>query len=373
MRKNKRFLSMLLAIVFLCTMTAMTAFAAVPSSLTVDGETANSTFELTKYLVVEKDAPVPNAEFGFLLAPETVADGTVTEKGLPVYTGIGVTSGTASVTFSNNDTATDGAANDGITNDADKKYVAKTATVSLAGASFTKPGVYRYAVTETTQGGAGLTVDNAKYIVDVYVGYATEGGAEATDLSILQTLLKKDGETAKADKIAFTNAFTSQSLTISKTVAGNMGDRTKEFTFTLQVTANDTLSANTAVAAVKTSQDGSTSAAEVTVGSDYTFTLKHGEILAVSGLPEGTSYTVTETAVTDYTTTVSSQGGDATATNTVTNTMTANGNTEAFTNTAEKTVDTGIVLDIVPYIIIFAIAAIGAILFFGRKRKKVTQ
>ena len=53
--------------------------------------------------------------------------------------------------------------------------------------------------------------------------------------------------------------------------------------------------------------------------------------------------------------------------------MGSTGNTEAFTNTASKTVDTGIILDIAPYIIIFVIAIVGAILFFGRKRKKVTR
>lgn len=376
MKKNRRILSTLIALVLLCAMTAATAFAAVPSSLTVDGTTEKGTINLTKYLVVDKDAPVPAASFSFSLAPETVEDNTKTGNGLPVYTGPDVTDGTATVTFTNGDPTTDGAADDGIANDGNKKYATGTAALSLAGAIFTKPGVYRYGVTETTGGGAGLTVDSTKYIVDVYVGYATpEDGTESADLSILQTLNKKENATEKSD-ITFKNIFASQSLTVSKTVAGNMGDRTKDFSFTLNITADDKLSENTTITAVKTAQNGTTSNVTVTVGSDSTFTLKHGETLAVPGLPEGTEYTVTETKDDDYTTTVDSTGGEGefdTSNNKVSNTMSENGNTEAFTNTASKTVDTGIILDIAPYIIIFVIAIVGAILFFGRKRKKVTQ
>lgn len=375
MKKNKRILSTLIALVLLCAMTAATAFAAVPSSLTVDGTTEKGTINLTKYLVVDKNTPVPAVSFIFLLAPETVEEGTETDAGIPVYTGSVVTDGTATVTFANSDTTTDGAADNPTLTDTTKKFATKTATLSLAGASFTKPGVYRYGVTETTTGGAGLTVDSTKYIVDVYVGYDTVEGAESADLSILQVIIKKDGSGDKSE-IAFKNIFESQSLTVSKTVAGNMGDRTKDFSFTLNITADDKLSENTTITAVKTAQNGTTSNVTVTVGSDSTFTLKHGETLAVPGIPEGTAYTVTETKDDDYTTTVDSTGGEGefdTSNNKVSNTMSENGNTEAFTNTASKTVDTGIILDIAPYIIIFIIAIVGAILFFGRKRKKVTQ
>ncbi len=372
MKKNRRILSTLIALVLFCAMTAATAFAAVPSSLTVDGNTENGTINLTKYLVVDKDAPVPAASFSFSLAPETVEEGTETDAGIPVYTGSVVTDGTATVTFTNGDPTTDGAADDGIANDGNKKYATGTAALSLAGASFTKPGVYRYGVTETTEGGAGLTVDRTKYIVDVYVGYDTVDGAESTDLSILQVIIKKDGPGDKSE-IAFKNIFESQSLTVSKTVAGNMGDRTKDFSFTLNITADGKLSENTKITAVKTDQDGYTSEVTVTVGSDSAFTLKHGETLAVPGLPEETAYTVTETKDDDYTTTVDSTGTFDTTNNKVSNTVGSTGNTEAFTNTASKTVDTGIILDIAPYIIIFVIAIVGAILFFGRKRKKVTQ
>ena len=207
------------------------------------------------------------------------------------------------------------------------------------------------------------------------MGYDTVEGAESADLSILQVIIKKDGSGDKSE-IAFKNIFASQSLTVSKTVAGNMGDRTKDFSFTLNITADDKLSENTTITAVKTAQNGTTSNVTVTVGSDSTFTLKHGETLAVPGLPEGTEYTVMETKDDDYTTTVDSTGGEGefdTSNNKVSNTMSENGNTEAFTNTASKTVDTGIILDIAPYIIIFVIAIVGAILFFGRKKKKVTQ
>lgn len=373
MRKMKKFISVWVAFMLICIMGAATVFAAgntTPSALTVGADTANSKINLTKYLVLDKDAAVPTETFSFELAPETVADGVATDAGIPVYTGAAVTSGTATVSFNADSSTTAGAVNDGITNNADKKYASASATVSLAGASFTKPGAYRYSIAETTSATASTTVDAAKYIADVYVGYAD--GAD--DLSILQVLITKEGSTDKvgADGVSFVNEFTSYSLTITKQVAGNMGDRTKSFDFTLNVSAGTELTAGTTLKAVKTKQDGTTESVTITIGSNSAFTLKHGEQIVVLGLSSGTKYKVTETTG-DYTAVITSSAkniGYVTENGAVTNTVGTGDMTEAFVNTLTKTVDTGINLDIIPYAVIVLLAVACAVVFFVVKRKK---
>lgn len=80
-------------------------------------------------------------------------------------------------------------------------------------------------------------------------------------------------------------------LSVSKTVAGNMGSKTKQFSFTLKLenpggTLPDTLD-------YEKGADTGTVAA-VTQG-EYQFTLAHGETITFKEIPSGATYEVTET------------------------------------------------------------------------------
>ena len=83
-------------------------------------------------------------------------------------------------------------------------------------------------------------------------------------------------------------------LAISKTVNG--GDLTREFTFTVEFNASGTYD----YTGSKTGE----------IASGGTITLKNGESISINNLPEGTTYTVTETAVEGYTTTISGDDAD---------------------------------------------------------------
>lgn len=98
--------------------------------------------------------------------------------------------------------------------------------------------------------------------------------------------------------LAFVNR-TSRSLTVRKTVEGEMGDRSKAFPFTAVLTV-----------------DGQ--AVPFPVGEGYTvsggqaaFALRHGESLTFTGLPYGGVVTVTETEHAGYTVTNSGRSGDS--------------------------------------------------------------
>lgn len=92
------------------------------------------------------------------------------------------------------------------------------------------------------------------------------------------------------------------SLIIRKEVSGNIGETDRDFHFTVSLSGSSL--ANTpaenvdgSYQAVYTKQDGSTETKSISFvdGISEEFTLKHKESLAISGLPAGLTYNVTET------------------------------------------------------------------------------
>ena len=74
----------------------------------------------------------------------------------------------------------------------------------------------------------------------------------------------------------------------------------------------------------------------------------------------GREYTVTETTADDYTTTKTGDTGKIKAAE----------QTAAFTNTKNGDVDTGVVLNNMPYILVLAVLAAGVAVFIIRKRRE---
>ncbi|WP_397328546.1 DUF7601 domain-containing protein [Paenibacillus arenilitoris] len=105
--------------------------------------------------------------------------------------------------------------------------------------------------------------------------------------------LSDEGVMARADREAdFFNERTVNKLTISNTVMGNGGDKTKAFEYTVSFedTGKDKSYAYT-------KSDGATSIPG-TIKSGESFTFKDGETLEIAGLPKDLKYTVTQK---DYT------------------------------------------------------------------------
>ena len=367
MKKFKKLCGVVMSAMLLCTMLAANAFA-VDQNFTVTGDAANSSIPVTKYLVIDKEGVVPSATFSFKLESDSSAGGA-TADGTPIYPGVVGTTGEMTLSFAGGAGAIAGSADDGITDSADKAYAKVEGNISLAGATFTKPGVYRYTLKETEGTDSGISYNDSTYTVDVYVGYA-EG---ASTMSILEVLIKNKDD-KKMASAQFINEFGAQPLKITKEVTGNMGDKTRAFNFTLSITAGNSLTEGTQLKAVITAQNNTTSETTVTVGKACNFSLKHGESLVIPYLPEGTSYTVSEEAVDGYTTTVNGVSKEAAGGNiTVDGEMTATGNTEAFVNNLGEVIrpDTGLNLDFLPYIVIFVLAIGGIALFLAKKRKNV--
>lgn len=132
------------------------------------------------------------------------------------------------------------------------------------------------------------------------------------------------------------------SITITKTVTGNMGDWNKEFTF------------------------------NVNSGTEnQTITLKNGESQIISGLTIGSDITVIESDNTGYTVTyrLSTDAENVPAhTGSTATTTVSEGLVIAFTNNKEAQIDTGIFTDTAPYILLFSIAAVGAAVLLNKRR-----
>jgi hypothetical protein len=158
----------------------------------------------------------------------------------------------------------------------------------------------------------------------------------------------------------FVNTFSAGNLVITKTVEGNLGDKTKEFDIT--VTLNKPAEKN--IDTVKVVYDGGKYEDVPVTFTGNTAVLdlqiKHGDTITIANLPYGVTYTVDED---DY----SSEG--YVATGEVLEPLAIGAvNDVVLLNTNETLVPTGINLDNLPYILILGAATLGLVGFTMKKR-----
>ena len=97
-----------------------------------------------------------------------------------------------------------------------------------------------------------------------------------------------------ADGAVFTNnAYTPKDLTVTKTVSGNMGDKSKEFGFSLTLTPPDGKTCPEALSYTKGEETGTLSLED----GKYSFALSHGESITFKNIDADTQYIVKEEGV----------------------------------------------------------------------------
>ena len=150
-----------------------------------------------------------------------------------------------------------------------------------------------------------------------------------------------------------TNTKLAKEVIIEKLVAGNMGDKTKDFAFT--VTSTVAMLEGTGYTLSKD-------------GLQADFRLSHGESVTLYA-PEGAVLTISETNADGYSIEMkagetSLSGGSYTVTD-------ADDQTITVTNTKNVDVDMGIIQDSLPYVLLLSTAGCGSLLLAGgRKRRK---
>ncbi|MCD7744963.1 MAG: DUF5979 domain-containing protein [Lachnospiraceae bacterium] len=196
-----------------------------------------------------------------------------------------------------------------------KDGVSTPATISLT------PGTYR--IVET-----GTPTDGASFLKAIDADGNDVADNDTTNGVLVEV---EANNTASIPTVEFINNKTiTGDLEISKTLGGNdpESDREFEFTIILPTTVSGIFSTVTYSSATDTT--GTPGTITFTNGTTNTVSLKGGQRLVIKDLPAGISYTVTETAVSGYTTSV---GGIVT--NEATDTISESGSYAAFLNSRD--------------------------------------
>lgn len=257
---------------------------------------------------------------------------------------------------------------------ANSNATSQNASISMRLPAYTKVGIYTYQVKEVNGGTLGMTYDDTTYTLQVRVANKMVGGKiDSTGAKVCYVTMKADGVKESSVK----NTYNASNLTISKNVEGNMGDRDKEFDFkvTLKVPAGKTLRSTINV------PEGSAITWTDEVGT-VTFKLSHGESFTLMNLPYDIEYTVDEmngtTALkqddkinntyqvsydTNKTGTIGTGDGKIAPTDGVIS-------TEVTNTWGDDEIDTGVILDNAPYILMLAVVAGGAMMLVIKKRRE---
>lgn len=411
---------------------AATAFAGVGTPVlaaagtnygtTIEG-TKTTTFD--KFLVMDKQANVPNATFTYAVTAGNAKAYDVAGKKFQVLAGVDAdkitmagVGGTAEAAAAANTIVFrqgDGSDTHDTTKDAyvkdlaaGKKYALKTATLDFSKVQFTEPGVYRYIITEdgTNQ---GITNDaDLTRVLDVYVNDASADvdGTFTKKLTIAGYVLHSNvddepdvsagenfGSTgAYTDKKSqgFTNSYDTSDLTLRKQVTGNQASRDKYFEFTLNIAAaqpntkydvviDDADATSKANAATIDANAGQTNVTSITTDgagkATQKFYLQHGQQITIQGLAKDTTYTVTENTE-DYKSTANTKDTPVVDTKADTEAAPVDGTivstdlTTGFLNTRDGVIPTGVIMAVAPFAVVTILGGAGVVTMVMKKNKK---
>lgn len=313
---------------------------------------------ITSKLTMDKYAVEPNADFKYTIAPAEASE--LTNTGMPATAGVegAVSLSPSSVNYSAEGLSSEDNA-DGVT-----KTITAQMSVSLVTSRFAAPGIYRYKITQTPPELDGLNVVYKELFLDVYVENGNSGlVAKGCTLSTAA---------GSGSKISgFENKYVTHKLTITKVVAGNQGDKNKDFEFTVTIKGADgeTYKYGTVKNGVTTMNKTTTKS-----GATFTETLKHGESVIVYGLSSEDKFAVIEADYHGDGYKTSYKIGDGTnsteGSSIAEEAIGAYDTTVIFTNTKDATVPTDVIRTVAPYVAIVAFAAVMGVVFFRPRRNR---
>lgn len=341
----KKFIAGVLAASMMLTVGAAAAFAAEGTAADMSSVTVKKIYRV----IGEGTSPAET----FTLVQQ--GDGEVTDGDAAEAPALGAITGAS---FAAGEATTDG--------------VTKNITIELP--TYTKVGVYEYKLKEDdTNHTPGVKYFEGTIRLVVSVINGTDGRLRIA--AVHTETLDCEG---KSD--TFTNTYTANLLNVKKIVGGNLGDKTKDFHFTVHFDRGSNANAPTGI---RYTLDGTTyktvSFDETTGTASVGFDLAHGESLNFTNIPAGVTYTIAED---DYTT--EAAGGYTTSHGTTevlddaaegreTAVITAGAEpyTSVFFNVKGGIIDTGVIQDNAPYIVLLAVvAAAGAVVVLNKRRRE---
>ena len=244
----------------------------------------------------------------------------------------------------------------------------KTATITLP--AYNSVGVYTYSFYELTPATktAGVTYREESNLIYLVVT-VVQGSDNKLRVAAVHCEGGHDqgeyGTSPKTD--SFENTYEAGQFVVGKDVTGLLGDRAKTFAITVTFAAKEGEQINSKIkyqGNADSSYYSASSDGTVMTESSITLNLKHGDQVTFSNVPKGVTYTVSEADYTadGYTSSISSATGTTGAQ--------AEPFTVTVTNHKQGEIDTGITLDTLPYVLLLAVAALGAALFLIRGRRR---
>lgn len=221
--------------------------------------------------------------------------------------------------------------------------------------NYSNVGIYHYTINETASTTAGVTSHSTP--IHLVVSVIQQG-----DNRIRVAAVHTEVSGAKSDDI--TNTYTAGSLRVQKEVEGPYGDLSKDFTIEITFTPQNgrrfatgdvqiTTTSPSTVASRTNNADGSVK---------YSIVVKDGESVTFNNIPSGTAYAVSEPTPGDYTVSYDQNKNG---------TITDSDVTTIVTNTKGGSIDTGITLDSLPFVLILAVCAGAVVLFVIKRRRSV--
>lgn len=358
--KLKKFFAGVLAAAMMLTVGATAVFATEPATTYQD----QSEVKIYKHYGLEGNGTSPEETFYLVQADKKVLTGDISAEDVPNLVEL-----TTKPTGANGYYVASVKFNEGGAKASDTENVGEF-VVKLP--TYDHVGQFEYTLQEVAGNTAGVTyrLDTIKLVVSVI-----------NDGKIRVAGVHTENEGGQKSNSFSDNKYAANTLTVSKYVSGNMGDKKTYFQFELKLepgTANGrkTFAENYAITYPTNGSDKNTTNTISVGGASVKFWLKSGDSISIDNLPEGVEWTVNELDAEGKV--VENNGKNGVYTMTVTGNTgaikaagaTATDNNASFTNNHEGTPDMGVVLDNAPYIAMLAIVAIGGVALMLNKRRR---
>lgn len=330
---------------------------ATPAFATTAAEDAPVPYITKKYTATNAGTASPKETFTFTARATDVKNAGVKEDGrTPITTADAPTLTIEAADYDASGATTDGAAkNLKITKDK----------------AFPNVGIYYYTVTEAASGNAGVTTHAGNMLLKVAVVY---DGTVLKEKYFFYNGMDSNGEGTGTKGAAIENTYSAGSLEVKKEVTGNLGDKSKLFNVTVTFTAP---AGKTVAGTISYSEGGVKKTIEPSDWKEGSVTKKiavsHGDTVTFTNIPYDVTYTVVED---DYTKTA---GGakdydeakyEYSDTNPIKAIDSANDTVTITNHKGDDNIDTGVILDNAPYILMLAVVAGGAMMLVIKKRRE---
>lgn len=251
---------------------------------------------------------------------------------------------------------------------------------------YSKVGTYKYTITENTEKEMqGVVYSTDAISVTVLVTYNYTAKKLDTKVVLSSKESGKEGSDANNDgKVdTFINQYNVGKLTLEKTVTGNLGAKDTYFDMSVTFTSSKEVASVIGISGGSHADNAKSIAIADWVKGDNGWTctkefkLKDSDLLTFADIPAGVCYAVEEdarhlvgedgfnvnsAADTDYTVKYTDETGTIAAGVT---------SKAAVENSKNTSVDTGVLLDSMPYVLMLTAGAAGMIALFGKKRYEV--